>query len=98
MFALGLLAAALMPSSSAAQQLRVRPKPQAARTVVPSLRARRPLALGPIALAPANESEPNDSIPIANPVTLGDTVSGLINPAGDIDDYGFDLTEGSPTV
>ena len=95
MFALVLLAAALMPSSSAAQQLRVRPKLQHPLTAVPLLRALQPHALGPIALATVNEAEPNDSIPIATAVTLGDTVSGFIDPADDVDFYGFDLTEGT---
>jgi hypothetical protein len=40
------------------------------------------------------ESEPNDNFMTANPIVLGDTVGGDINPAGDVDYYAIDLTVG----
>jgi len=40
------------------------------------------------------ETEPNDDFMTANPIVLGDTVGGNINPAGDIDYFAIDLTVG----
>lgn len=40
------------------------------------------------------ESEPNNDFMTADPIVLGDTVGGDINPAGDIDYFAIDLTVG----
>jgi len=46
-------------------------------------------------LATIGESEPNDTLSEANLVSLGDTLSGVINPAGDFDYYAIDLEAGT---
>lgn len=43
----------------------------------------------------SSESEPNDSVARANLVVLGDTASGNIDPAGDVDFYALDLSAGT---
>lgn len=93
-----LLLTLIVPSISAAQQRRVPPKPQHSRNAAPFLRAPRPHAFGRIARAAVQESEPNDSFPIATAVSLGDTISGLLTPMGDVDVFGFDLTAGTGVV
>ena len=40
------------------------------------------------------ESEPNNDFMTANPIVLGDTVGGDIDPAGDVDYFAIDLTVG----
>lgn len=45
--------------------------------------------------ATVTESEPNDSIAVANVVTLGDTVGGAIDPAGDGDVFALDIAAGT---
>jgi len=40
------------------------------------------------------ETEPNDDFMTANPIVLGDTVGGDIDPAGDVDYFAIDLTAG----
>jgi hypothetical protein len=40
------------------------------------------------------ETEPNDSVATANPLSMGDTVSGVIDPVGDVDYYAVALTAG----
>jgi hypothetical protein len=61
-----------------------------------SLLAHLPIPSVPLATgALVTESEPNDTTTTANPVTLGDTVSGVISPANDIDFYAIDLTAGT---
>ncbi len=45
-------------------------------------------------LVTITESEPNDTLSEANLVSLGDTLSGVITPAGDIDYFAIDLTAG----
>ncbi len=41
------------------------------------------------------ESEPNDSVSQANTVTLGDTATGSIDPAGDVDYFALDVPAGT---
>jgi hypothetical protein len=48
-----------------------------------------------LALAVVNETEPNDTLTAADLVTFGDTVSGVINPANDVDYFAVDLTAGT---
>jgi len=40
------------------------------------------------------ESEPNDSVPTADNVALGDRATGTVNPAADVDTWSVDLTAG----
>jgi hypothetical protein len=56
-------------------------------------RIMRMLAASPA--ANVTESEPNDSASKANAVALGDTVTGTINPSGDIDYYALDVPAGT---
>ena len=45
--------------------------------------------------ASVTESEPNDSVSHANLVLLGDTITGAINPAGDVDYLALDVSAGT---
>jgi hypothetical protein len=52
----------------------------------------------PVAYSAADivpETEPNDTIPEGNLVTLGDTVDGVIDPAGDFDYFAVQLATGT---
>src|SRR5437773_517447 len=40
------------------------------------------------------ESEPNNTVPTADSVALGDQAGGVVNPAGDVDTWFVDLTVG----
>lgn len=51
------------------------------------------VAAAPEALG--TETEPNDTITTANPVSLGDTIAGVIDPAGDYDFFAIDLSAGT---
>ncbi len=48
--------------------------------------------------ATGSETEPNDSLLIADSVSLGDTISGATDPAGDVDWFGFDVTADTTIV
>jgi hypothetical protein len=64
----------------------------------PRLRLWRHSSLRSVVAAPAatvTETEPNNTVAQATLVTLGDTASGAINPAGDVDYYAVDLTAGA---
>lgn len=98
--ALGPLAAALLISAAtalpaAAQRIPLRPRPAA--RVTPTHRIPAPFGAGPrrAAQATVTESEPNDTLTTADPVALGDTVSGTIDPAGDVDYFVITLTAGT---
>jgi hypothetical protein len=60
--------------------------------------ATRTLSLAPLAYpgsaAVVLETEPNDAPATANAIALGDSVSGVIDPAGDVDVFAIDLTAG----
>jgi hypothetical protein len=60
--------------------------------------APRTLSLVPVAYpgsaAVVLETEPNDTPATANAVALGDSTSGVIDPAGDVDVFAIDLTAG----
>ncbi len=60
--------------------------------VVPS--ARRGAPAPALAMSIIDESEPNDSVPTADSVALGDQATGVVNPAGDVDTWFVDLTAG----
>ncbi|MDP3773059.1 MAG: pre-peptidase C-terminal domain-containing protein [Gemmatimonadales bacterium] len=47
------------------------------------------------ARATVTESEPNDSLATADPVTLGDTLTGVVDPAGDVDYFALNVTGGT---
>ena len=94
------LAAALLVSGAialpaVAQRFPLQPHP------APRLTPRRPIpapfGAGPrrAALATVTEPEPNDSLASADAVSLGDTVSGAINPSGDVDWFAITLTAGT---
>ena len=61
--------------------------------------AAAPLSIPVARLGPARvtvaEAEPNDSVTTATPAALGDTVTGVIDPAGDVDYYALDLVAGT---
>lgn len=50
------------------------------------------LTLVPQAFA-VSDSGSNDSLQTAQPVSLGDSISGKISPKGDVDFYSFQLTQ-----
>jgi len=91
--------AAALPAGARAQLPRPRPKPARLTTGSRmSLLGRQALLGRPprprMTLAPAatgSETEPNDSFAVANAVALGDTISGNISPAGDVDWFTFDV-------
>ena len=98
----GLLAT--LPAPSGAQVPRPRPKPDRSQATRPAMsqRARAlpswrhvPDAL-PAVTATISESEPNDSLALADSVAQGDTVSGTIAPAADAD--WFTLAVPSDTI
>jgi len=80
-------AAAAVPAALRRQMQR----PGTPRDVVLPVPAAR---VGP-ARATTAEVEPNDSLSKATPVALGDTVTGVINPAGDVDYFAVDLQAGT---
>lgn len=91
---LAVLALAWAPRA-AAQAWRPRAKPAAARAHraygdSPRLQAFRGPAR-PLSLVPVVEVEPNDSTSQATPAALRDTVSGVINPAFDVDYFALDV-------
>lgn len=105
-----LLLSALAPATSVAQQWPTPPPkshraPPTSRALPDSLarvfqRLRDRIALLPapsVALAAGSlvdEGEPNDSLSLATVVTFGDTITGVIDPAGDVDFFAVDLTAG----
>ena len=103
----GLLAA--LPTAGHAQLPRPAAKapPPAPRTAVVYRALGRLQALGARLAAPrvlraltatGTEVEPNDSLAIADSVALGDTISGTIDPAGDVDWFGFDVAADTTIV
>ena len=48
--------------------------------------------------ATSTETEPNDSLSIANSASIGDTISGATDPSGDVDWFGFDVTADTTIV
>ena len=92
------LVALLGPTMSAAQALRAPPKPARARMAAPNARTTAQSRGSRNVMATVNESEPNDTIPAADPVAFGDAVAGLINPEFDVDYFGVDLTAGTALV
>lgn len=91
---LAVLALAWAPRA-AAQDWRPRAKPAAARAQgayggSPRLQALRGPAR-PLRLVRVVEVEPNDSTSQATPAALRDTVSGVINPAFDVDYFALDV-------
>lgn len=98
--ALLVLPALLIPTRSGAQQLRPLPNRHPPFIESPNTigAARAPRVIRgsrQISLATVTESEPNDSLSEATLVTLGDTISGVVNPYGDVDWYAVDLTAGT---
>jgi hypothetical protein len=72
------------------------------RSTITDLRERRgrvaELVPPPVAYSPADivpEVEPNDTVPEGNLVFFGDTVDGVIDPAGDVDYFAVELTAGT---
>jgi hypothetical protein len=105
-----LLAAALLafPHRGSAQVPQRTPKRAAGAAAYPPvssrLRLARQLRMRSFTAAPrasavptatVTESEPNDTTTQADLVTLGDTASGTIDPAGDVDFFAVDLTAGT---
>jgi hypothetical protein len=80
---------------AAAQAFRLRPKPP--QRAAPSRVRPAPYAGGPrrSTLVTVAESEPNDSLTTADPVALGDTVTGTINPTGDVDYFVLTIPAGT---
>jgi hypothetical protein len=96
---------AMMPATIAAQVPRPQPKPIRSQATRPSMaESQRAQGAGRVtrsALAPTatlSESEPNDSIPDADAVAVGDTVSGVIDPTGDVDWYAFEVATDTTIV
>jgi hypothetical protein len=57
-----------------------------------------PRSISSIAAATAtsiDETEPNDSLDLAQLIALGDTINGVIDPAGDFDFFAIDLEAGT---
>ncbi len=88
------------PQPAAAQELRQnitsKAAPSSRSPVAPYVRGRllRPQLRAAFRVQ-ASEVEPNDQIPQANLVSLGDTISGTIDPASDSDIFAVDLTQGT---
>lgn len=98
--ALLVLPVLLAPTRSAAQRLQPPQHRHPPGVGFPSTAdaPRAPRALpGPsrVSLAEIKESEPNDSFRDATLVSLGDTISAVLNPGGDVDWYALDLTAGA---
>lgn len=95
------LLAALLVSGSAQAQSWASPAKPAVEARRPYAAAFRPAGRPPTAIrlraarATIVESEPNDSIATADPVTLGDTLTGVVDPAGDVDYFALDVTGGT---
>ena len=91
---LGVVVGALAPAGVRAQD---RPAPAPVldrdyyRRPYPQLVKPRPAAL---LFNQLTESEPNDDFMAADPIVLGDTVGGFVDPAGDVDYFAVDLTAG----
>lgn len=87
------------PVPAVAQQLRQGVKAKAAPSsrspIAPYFRGRSAPSLRAALRAQISESEPNDQIPQANLVSLGDTISGAIDPALDADIFAVDLLQGT---
>ena len=96
--ALFVLMALTGPTTSAAQVLRAPPKPPSPRVAAPHGHATLPSAGARHIMATVNESEPNDSIPAADPVAYDDVVAGRINPEMDVDFFALDLVAGTTLV
>lgn len=90
-----------VPEGAQAQSWTSRPKSDAVARQPYGVRRLRPAFSPPTALrlraarATVTESEPNDSLATADPVTLGDTLTGVVNPAGDVDYFALDVTGGT---
>jgi len=69
----------------AVRQLRTAPKARL---------TRRGVQVAAIATSIVDESEPNNTVPTADSVGLGDRVTGVVNPAGDVDTWFVDLIAG----
>lgn len=101
----GLLAA--LPAPADAQLPRPAAKSPRARAV-PVARALHGMGAGrgrqlapPLLRAPTatgTETEPNDSLSIADSVSMGDTISGTSDPAQDVDWFGFDVSADTTIV
>lgn len=95
---LAVLVPQLIPTASTAQVLRAPLKPHDFRATAPHSRMASPRSPGGPLLVRVAESEPNDSIPAADAVALGDTISGSMGVLGDVDFFRFELTAGTRLV
>jgi hypothetical protein len=95
---LAVLVPQIVPTISAAQVLRAPPKSAHSRTARSNGHALAPVGRGQLDMTTVNESEPNDSIPAADPIALGDAVAGLVSPEFDVDYFGIDLAAGTTLV
>ena len=64
------------------------------RTAATTLPTRRSARVATTLEATFAESEPNNTVPTADSVGLGDRATGVVNPAGDVDTWFVDLTAG----
>ena len=64
------------------------------RTAPTARLTRRSAQVATIATSIVAESEPNNTVPTADSVGLGDRATGVVNPAGDVDTWFLDLTAG----